>query len=120
MNDFTKRLLVDVEEFPVLFRNLGLLASLLEETKAAVAGALVPEEIAAKIAASEKLYAEGIQAFRSLHQQISQIGDPDVFLILTARAMLGMPWELLRDRSGGDAKEACIAWLDKHVEELEG
>ena len=73
MNDFTKRLLEDVEEFPVLFRNLGLLDSLLGEIKASAAGAPVPEEIAAKIAASEKLYAEGIQAFRSLHQQISQI-----------------------------------------------
>ena len=120
MNDFTKRLLEDVEEFPVLFRNLGLLDSLLGEIKASAAGAPVPEEIAAKIAASEKLYAEGIQAFRSLHQQISQIGDPDVFLILTARAMLGMPWELLRDRSGGDARGACVACLDKHAEDLEG
>lgn len=112
MADYPTTFLEQVDECPELFHNLEIMGDILRKQKAD--SAAVPEEIAA----NEKLYAEGVRAFQSFFRRIGKISDPDVSLLLTARALLGMPWELLRARSGGDAREACAAWLDKHAGEV--
>ena len=40
--------------------------------------------------------------------------DPQVRAILMARALIGMPWYLMRLPDGTDALPGCVSWLDKH------
>lgn len=54
----------------------------------------------------------------NLFRALNLISDPQVRAILMARALIGMPWYLMRLPDGTDALPGCVSWLDKHGQQI--